>query len=83
MCIDKSDDIINKYNNACHGTINMKPVDVKSSTYVDHSDEDPKFEVSERVKISTLATSGIHNLVYGLLISMQLPLHVFRKTLQG
>ena len=32
--IDKLD-IINKYNNTCHSTIKMKPVDVKSSTYID------------------------------------------------
>ena len=31
--IDKLDDIANKYNNTCHSTIKMKPVDVKSSTY--------------------------------------------------
>ena len=30
--IDKLDDIVNKYNNICHRTIKMKPVDVKSST---------------------------------------------------
>ena len=29
--IDKLDDIANKYNNTYHSTINMKPVDVKSS----------------------------------------------------
>ena len=33
--IDKLDDIVNKYNNTYHSTIKMKPVDVKSSTYVD------------------------------------------------
>ena len=27
--IDKLDDIVNKYNNTCHSTIKMKPVDVK------------------------------------------------------
>ena len=27
--IDKLDDIVNKYNNIYHGTIKMKPVDVK------------------------------------------------------
>ena len=30
--IDKLDDIVNKYNNAYHSTIKMKPVDVKSNT---------------------------------------------------
>ena len=35
--IDKLDDIANKYNNTYHSTIKMKPVDVKSNTYVDSS----------------------------------------------
>ena len=33
--IDKLDDIVNKYNNKYHKTIKMKPVDVKSNTYID------------------------------------------------
>ena len=32
--IDKLDDIVNKYNNVYRSTIKMKPVDVKSSTYM-------------------------------------------------
>ena len=35
--IDKSDDIVNKYNNAYHSTIKMKPVNVKSNTYIPSS----------------------------------------------
>ena len=39
-----------------HRTIRMKLVDVKSSTYIDANVEnnykDPKFEVSDRVKMS-------------------------------
>ena len=35
--IDKLDDIVNKYNNTYHSTIKMKPVDVKSKTYIDSS----------------------------------------------
>ena len=35
--IDKLEDIVNKYNNTYHRTINMKTVDVKSSTYIDSS----------------------------------------------
>ena len=31
-----SDDIANKYNNTYHRTIEMKLVDVKSSTYIDY-----------------------------------------------
>ena len=33
--IDKLDDMVNKYNNTYHSTIEMKSVDVKSSTYID------------------------------------------------
>ena len=37
--IDKLDYIVNKYNNAYHSKIKMKPVDVKSNTYIDFSKE--------------------------------------------
>ena len=37
--IDKLDDIVNKYNNAYHSTIEMKLVDVKSNTYIDSNKE--------------------------------------------
>ena len=44
--IDKLDDIINKYNNT-YSTIKMKPVDVKSNTYIESSkennDKNPNF----------------------------------------
>ena len=36
---DKLDDIVNKYNNTNHTTIKMKPVDVKSNTYINSSKE--------------------------------------------
>ena len=53
--IDKLDDIVNKYNNTCHSTIKMKPVDVKSSTYINSSkeinDKDPKFKIGDIVRI--------------------------------
>ena len=56
MYIDKLDDIVNKYDNTCPRTIKMKPVDVKSSTYI-HSckeinDKDPKFKIGDIVRIS-------------------------------
>ena len=35
--IDKLDYIVNKYNNSYHNTIKIKPVDVKSSTYINSS----------------------------------------------
>ena len=40
----------NKYNNIYHSTIKMKPVDVKSSTYIDFNkknNEGRKFEVGD------------------------------------
>ena len=56
MHIDKLDNIVNKYNNTYHNTIKMKPVDVKSSKYIDSSkddnESDPKFETGDIVKIS-------------------------------
>ena len=56
MYIDKLDDILNKYNNTYHSTIKMKPVDVKSNTYIDSGKEvnekDPKFKIGDNVGIS-------------------------------
>ena len=56
MYIDKLDDIVNKYNNPYHSTIKMKPVDVKSNTYVNSNkeinDEDPRFKIDDIVRIS-------------------------------
>ena len=53
--IGKLDDIANKYNNTYHITIKMKPVDVKSSTYMDYSKEnnekEPKFKIDDIVRI--------------------------------
>ena len=47
--IHKLDDIVNKCNNTYQSTIKMKPVDVKSNTYIDSSkeinDKIPKFEI--------------------------------------
>ena len=54
--IDKLDGIVNEYNNTCHRTIKMKPVDVKDTTYIDSMEflcnKDPKFEVGDHVRIS-------------------------------
>ena len=47
MYINKLNDIVNEYNNTYCNTIKIKPVDVKSSIYIDSSkeinDKDPKF----------------------------------------
>ena len=54
--IDKLEDIVNKYNNKCHTTIKIKPDNVKVNTYIDFkkevNDNDPKFRVSDYVRIS-------------------------------
>ena len=54
--IDKLDDIVNKYSNTYHSTIKMKPVDVKSNTYIGSSKEvnnkNPKFKIGDIAKIS-------------------------------
>ena len=55
MYIDKLDDIANKYNNTYRSTINMKFVDVNSSTYIDFDKENnkeyPKFKIGDDVRI--------------------------------
>ena len=56
LYIDRLDDTVNRYNNTYHSTIKIKPVDVKSNTYIDSSkeinDKDPKFKVGDIVRIS-------------------------------
>ena len=56
MCIDKLADIANKYKNSYHSRINMKPVDVKSSTCIDFdkkiSKEYSKFGFGDHNRIS-------------------------------
>ena len=58
MYIDKLDDIVDKYNNAYHRTINMKPANVKSSIYIDFNIENnkecPKFKVGGHARMSKL-----------------------------
>ena len=56
MCIDKLDDLVNKYNNTYQGTIKINPATVKNNTYIDIDkkgiDKDPKFKVGDYVRIS-------------------------------
>ena len=55
LYIDKLDDIVNKYNNTYDSTINVKPVDVKSNTYINSGKEtnnaDPKFKIDDTVRV--------------------------------
>ena len=52
---DKLDDMVDKYNNTYHNTIKMKPVEVKSSTYIDsnkeNNDKDFKYKAGNIVRI--------------------------------
>ena len=53
---DILDDVVNKYNNTKHSTIEMKPTDVKDNNkrvYIDEQNEkDSRFKVGDRVGIS-------------------------------
>ena len=54
--IDKVDDIVYKYFNKFHITVETKPADVNSSTYIEfvieNNEKDPKLEVGDQVRIS-------------------------------
>ena len=55
MYIDKVDDIVTKSDNTCSSTIKIKPVDVKSSTYIDLdkiNKENLRFKVGGHVRMS-------------------------------
>ena len=56
MYINKLDDIVNKYSNTYIGRIKMKPVDLKSSTYIysgkEINNKNPKFKIGDNVRIS-------------------------------
>ena len=55
MYIDKLADIVNKDSNTYHSTIKIKPIDVKSGTYIDfvieNKEKYPKFKVGDHVRI--------------------------------
>ena len=61
VSIDKSNDIIDRYNNTYHKTNKMKLDDIKSSTYINSSkeinDKGPKFKVGDTVRISKYKTN--------------------------
>ena len=52
---DVLDDVVNKYNNTKHGTIKIKPIDVKDNkrVYIDeHNEKYSRFKVGDRVRTS-------------------------------
>ena len=61
--IDKLDDIVNKHNNTYHSIIKMKPVDVKSKTYIDSSKEiiDENYNIILLSDISRLSLNTFLN----------------------
>ena len=84
--IDKLDDIVGEYNNTCHRTIKMKPVDVKDNTCIDFKKDvngkDPKFKVGDLVRVSkyknVLAkgyTSNWSEEIFLLLVKLKIPFH--------
>ena len=54
--IVKLDDIVERYNNIYHYTIKTKPIDIKTSAYLESSKEinnkEPKREIGDIVRIS-------------------------------
>ena len=56
MYIDKSDHIVNEYNNTKYRITKIKPIGVKDNTYIDFgkevNDNDPNFKVGDHVRIS-------------------------------
>ena len=53
---DVLDDIVNKYNNTFHRTIETKPIDIKGDSYAEYNEnpnkKDPKFKFGGNVRIS-------------------------------
>ena len=53
---DVLNDIVDEYNNTCHKTIKMKPIDSKSDSFAEYNDEsnekDLKFKVHDNARIS-------------------------------
>ena len=53
---DVLNDIVDKYNKTYHRTIKMKPIDVKSDSFVEYNEEsnekDPKFKLGDHIRIS-------------------------------
>ena len=49
-------DIVSKYNNTFHRTIKMKPIGETSDSYAEYNEDlnkkDPKFKISDHVRIS-------------------------------
>ena len=53
---DVLEDIVNKYNNAVHRTIKMKPINVTDDSFAEYNEEsnkkDPRFKIGDHVRIA-------------------------------
>ena len=53
--VDKLADIVHEYYNTYYSTIKLKPIDVKSSTYIafgkENNEKDPKFKAGDHIRI--------------------------------
>ena len=67
--IDKLEYMVYKYSNTYHSTIKMKPVNVKSNTYIESSkeinDKNPKFEIGDTFRISNCFCKRLHSKLVG------------------
>ena len=83
MYIDKLDDIVNKYSNTYHSTIKMKPVDVKSNTYIrcirEINDKDPKFKIGDIVKIKKHKKTFLQKVTFQISLNKFLTLKKLKK----
>ena len=56
LYFDGLNDIVNKYNNTVHTTIEIKPIDIMDDYYAEYNEipnkKDPKFKVGDNVTIS-------------------------------
>ena len=83
MCIDKLDDIVNKYSNIYHKTIKMKHLDLKTSTYIDFKKkEDPKFLIM--LEYQNIKASSSHEEIFEIKkVKNILPLTYIISNLNG
>ena len=67
LYIDKSNDMLNEYNNTYHRKIKMKRIDIKYNAYIDFgkevNDKDPKFQVGDHVKFQNTKTLSLKDIL--------------------
>ena len=85
--IDKLNDIVNKYSNAYHRTLKIKPIDVKTTTYIDFdiedNDKDPKFKVGDHVRISKFKKKKMWKVTFQIGLTKFLSLKELKTVFSG